>query len=79
MMRSAKRVPGIPANRDDKLLAGREVADLLRVHPNTVRIWADKGILPAYRLGPRGDRRFKRKDVLAFLERCRGGDCERSA
>jgi hypothetical protein len=28
-----------------------------------VRRWADKGILKVYRIGSRGDRRFKREDI----------------
>ena len=50
------------------MLTITEVAYLLHVHPNTVRHWANKGLLPVYRLGPRADRRFKRKDVEAFIE-----------
>ena len=51
-----------------RMLTTTEVAHLLHVHPNTVRHWANKGILPAYRLGTRGDRRFKRKEVEAFIK-----------
>jgi len=51
-----------------QLLTVSEVARLLYVHPNTVRRWERMGVLPAYRLGPRGDRRFRREDVLRFLE-----------
>ena len=50
------------------MLTTTEVAHLLHVHPNTVRRWANKGLLPAYRLGTRGDRRFKRKEVEAFIK-----------
>lgn len=44
-----------------------DVAELLRLHRNTVRRWANSGLLKSYRLGPRGDRRFKREDVEAFM------------
>ena len=54
--------------RDSELLTTSEVAQLLRVHPNTVRQWANKGLLHAYRLGPRRDRRFRREDVDAFIQ-----------
>jgi len=44
-----------------------DVARLLNVHVNTVRRWSNEGILAAYRIGHRGDRRFKRHDIAAFL------------
>lgn len=50
------------------LLPVSEVAWLLHVHINTVRNWSDRGLMPAYRVGPRRDRRFRREDVLAFFE-----------
>ena len=49
------------------LLTARQVARLLNVHVNTVRRWNDRGILKAYRIGPRGDRRFSRDDIEVFL------------
>ena len=49
------------------MLTTRGVAQLLNVHINTVRRWSNQGILKAYRVGPRGDRRFKREDIDAFL------------
>ena len=52
------------------MLTSKEVARLLNVHINTVRRWDDSGILPAYRLGSRGDRRFSREDINAYLAGC---------
>jgi len=52
---------------DSDILTTGEAAKLLRVHPNTIRQWANKRLLHAYRLGPRGDRRFKRKDIEFFI------------
>ena len=49
------------------MLTTKEVAHILRVHPNTVRKWSDEGWINVYRIGPRRDRRFKKKDVIAFL------------
>jgi excisionase family DNA binding protein len=40
---------------------------MLRVHPNTVRKWVTRGLLHAYRLGSRGDRRFAPEEVERFL------------
>ena len=45
----------------------RELAKFLNVHINTVRRWSDQGVIKSYRIGPRGDRRFSRDDVLSFL------------
>ena len=50
------------------MMTSTEVADFLSVHPNTVRRWANMGLLPVYRLGSRGDRRFKREDVEGFMK-----------
>jgi excisionase family DNA binding protein len=54
-------------NHHKSLFTTRELARLLNVHINTVRRWSDQGILKSYRIGPRGDRRFSRDDVLEFL------------
>lgn len=55
------------ANEDLQLLTTAQAASLLNVHPNTVRNWADASLLPAYRIGPRRDRRFRRVDVESLL------------
>ncbi len=44
-----------------------EAAKILGVHPATVRSWADRGLLPSQRT-PGGHRRFRRADVLGWLE-----------
>jgi excisionase family DNA binding protein len=49
------------------LLTVTQVAELLNAHPHSVRRWADSGLLDCYRIGFRGDRRFKPDDVDAFL------------
>ncbi len=51
----------------DTMLTTREVAQLLNVHINTVRRWSNQDMLKSYRLGTRGDRRFKKEDVAAFV------------
>lgn len=49
------------------MLTVREVARLLHIHPNTLRRWSNKGRIRAYRITPRGDRRFKREEIVHFL------------
>lgn len=53
--------------RADALLTTSEVARILRVHTNTARRWGNRGVLPSCRIGPRRDRRFRRKDIQALL------------
>jgi excisionase family DNA binding protein len=47
----------------DPMLTISEVARILNVHINTVRRWSNQGILKSYRIGSRGDRRFRHEDV----------------
>jgi excisionase family DNA binding protein len=49
------------------LLTVREVADLLRVSPLTIKRWGKRGKLPAIRINSRGDRRYKKETVLWML------------
>ncbi len=49
------------------LLTVREVADLLRVSPLTIKRWGKRGKLPAIRINSRGDRRYKKESVLWLL------------
>lgn len=51
----------------DKLLNTREAARLLRVSEASVRRWANAGLLPTSRVGPRGARRFTEEDLLSFM------------
>jgi excisionase family DNA binding protein len=52
----------------DKLLTVREVAEIIHVHPNTVRRWSDSGRIKFFRITQRGDRRYAQNDVISFLE-----------
>ena len=51
----------------DTMLTTREAAYFLSTHVNTVRRWANDGRLRTYRIGPRGDRRFRLQEVRRFL------------
>ena len=54
-------------NQIGPMLPTREVARLLHMHTNTVRRWSDKGIIGAYRINERGDRRFRQEDIARIL------------
>jgi len=46
------------------LLTVREVAEVLRVSPLTIKRWGKRGKLPAIRINSRGDRRYRKEAVL---------------
>jgi len=54
-------------NESSDWVSLRHAADILGVHPATVRNWADKGDLPSRRT-PGGHRRFKREDLLRYAQ-----------
>ena len=49
------------------LLTVREVAELLRVSPLTIKRWGKRGKLDPIRINSRGDRRYKKEAVLWLL------------
>ncbi|HAS04901.1 MAG TPA: DNA-binding protein [Dehalococcoidia bacterium] len=56
-------------NSIEPMLTTSEVARKLNLHVNTIRRWSNQGIITAYRIGPRGDRRFKIQDVERLLSK----------
>jgi excisionase family DNA binding protein len=46
----------------------KEVSDLLKVHENTLRNWDRNGTLKAIRIGGRKIRRYKKDDIVKFME-----------
>lgn len=44
-----------------------QACEVLNCHPNTLRNWDNEGKLKAIRFGSRGDRRFKKSDILQLL------------
>jgi len=54
-------------NKVPELLTLQEACELLKVHPNTLRQWDKKGILPAIRIGTKRVRRYKSEDLLKLL------------
>jgi len=51
---------------EDEWLSLREAAEILGMHPATVRLWADRNELPSRRTSG-GHRRFRRSDIEARL------------
>jgi len=49
------------------LLTVREVAEILRVSPLTIKRWGKRGKLPAIRINSRGDRRYRKEAVMWLL------------
>ena len=59
--------PSNPCDSGSMVLRIDQVARTLEVFPDTVRRWADTGILRSHRL-PSGECRFRREDVFMFHE-----------
>lgn len=53
---------------DDNLLNIKQAASLLQVSEVSLRRWTNAGKLPCLRVGARRERRFRRSDLLAYLE-----------
>ncbi|HXF86366.1 MAG TPA: helix-turn-helix domain-containing protein [Anaerolineales bacterium] len=51
----------------DEWLSLSEAAKLLGVHPSTVRLWSDKGVLPVHKTQG-GHRRYKRGEILLWAQ-----------
>lgn len=58
---------GVRLDNLPDLLTVREVAELLRVSPLTIKRWGKRGKLPAIRINSRGDRRYKKEAVMWLL------------
>lgn len=56
---------------ESEYLTLQQACELLQVHPNTLRNWDKKGVLKAHRIGIRGIRRYKRNDLINFMEKKR--------
>ncbi len=54
-------------SREKKWMSLQEVADLLGVHPSTVRNWSNSGKLPVYRTQG-GHRRYRRDEMQLWVQ-----------
>lgn len=67
MSNNNKGQSNVSLNNLPDLLTIREVAQILRVSPLTIKRWGKKGKLPAIRINSRGDRRYKKEVVTKLL------------
>jgi transcriptional repressor of dcmA and dcmR len=58
----------------DELLDIKQAADLLNVSETSLRRWTNAGQLACLRVGRKRERRFRRADLLAFMEEQPGTD-----
>jgi excisionase family DNA binding protein len=66
---SGKSTKKQPPEASETPLSTGDVARLLNIHTNTVRRWSTSGVLKTFRVGPRGDRRFMKKDVQKLFRK----------
>ncbi len=52
----------------EEIITLREACDILGCHPNTLRKWDNNGFLKAIRFGTRGDRRYRKSEILKLLK-----------
>ncbi|MDP1604418.1 MAG: helix-turn-helix domain-containing protein, partial [Legionella sp.] len=55
----------------DEWLSLSDAAEILGVHPSTVRLWSDKGVLPVHKTQG-GHRRYKRSEISLWAESSQG-------
>jgi len=55
-------------NKLPEILTLKQACEILNCHPNTLRNWDNQGILKAIRFGKRGDRRYKKEDIMNFIK-----------
>jgi len=56
----------------EELLTIGEAAQILKVHPNTLRLWDKNGVLKAIRIGVKKVRRYKKEDLEKFISHKNG-------
>lgn len=56
----------------EELLTLKEASKILKVHPNTLRIWDNNDTLKAVRIGIKRTRRYKKADLEKFISHKNG-------
>lgn len=64
MKNQPKKIENYP-----EILTLKEACELLNCHPNTLRNWDNEGTLKAIRFGRRGDRRYRKEDILSIIKK----------
>lgn len=54
---------------ENEFLNIKQAADFLNVSETSLRRWTNSGTLPCLRVGAKRERRFRRNDLLAFMDR----------
>ena len=73
MRSQARKQPDSKRTESGEWLSLRDAAQVMGVHPATLRAWADRGQIPSRRTAG-GHRRFSHADLQAWLEARRSGD-----
>jgi excisionase family DNA binding protein len=67
MSENTKKKQNLSFDDLPELMTLDEVSKILRVSKITLKRWGKKGKLPAIRINSRGDRRYKKQEVMRFL------------
>lgn len=51
-----------------EILTLKQACEFLNCHPNTLRKWEKEGVVECIRFGKRGDRRFRKEEILKLLK-----------
>lgn len=54
-------------NKIPELITLKEACEILKVHPNTLRLWDKNGVLKAIRIGVKRIRRYRKEDIEKFI------------
>ncbi len=59
----------VKINELPEMMKLREVAELFRVSPLTIKRWGKQGKIKFIRINSRGDRRFYKQDIINYLNK----------
>jgi excisionase family DNA binding protein len=56
-------------SKTSKILTLSQACEVLNCHANTLRNWEKEGLVKCIRFGKRGDRRFRKEEILKLLKK----------